>query len=148
MGYALFAQRKLALQGLINSVQLQQTQRSDEQSLLAKDSLDLQADITNLNFLEATELTKLYDKLAAASGNSTEMQQIQRDIEALQQTYKTSVLNIQRKQYPIEMKENAIEMEVKRLDTELTSLQKMLEKIEEAEGSGIDGAVPSFSGIG
>ena len=45
-------------------------------------------------------------------------------------------------------KENLIEMQVKRLDTRITALKKQLEKIEEAEGDGIDKATPKFKGIG
>ena len=45
-------------------------------------------------------------------------------------------------------KENAIEMEVKRLDTQVSSLQKQLEAVEEAESSAIDRATPKFNGVG
>ena len=39
-------------------------------------------------------------------------------------------------------------MEVKRLDTKLTALQKQMDKIQEAEGKAIEGATPSFNGLG
>ena len=42
MGYALFAQRKVQLTGQLNAVSLQQTQRSNEQYLLATNTLSLQ----------------------------------------------------------------------------------------------------------
>ena len=42
MGYALFAQRKVCLTIQLNMVQLQQTQRSNEQYLLATRTLSLQ----------------------------------------------------------------------------------------------------------
>ena len=41
MGYALFAQRKVQLTGQLNLVQLQQTQRSNEQYALATHTLSL-----------------------------------------------------------------------------------------------------------
>ena len=39
-------------------------------------------------------------------------------------------------------------MEVKRLDTQVTTLQKQLEAVEEAEGAAIDRANPKFKGVG
>ena len=50
--------------------------------------------------------------------------------------------------YSITAKENALEMEVKRLDTTLSAMQKQLEKIVEAEKTGIEKAAPSFNGQG
>ena len=144
MGYAIFAQRKLALQGLINSIQLKQTQRSDEQNMLAKKSLSLQNDITNLNYLESSTLAPLYKQLISA-GTDAERTSVQAQIKSIETDFENSVNAIQMQQYPIEQKENTIEMEVKRLDTELTSLQKLLEKIEEAEKDGVDKAMPSFT---
>ena len=50
--------------------------------------------------------------------------------------------------YSITTKENAIEMEVKRLDTTISAMTKQLDKIIEAEKTGIEKAVPSFNGQG
>ena len=147
MGYALFAQRKLVLDGLVNSIQLQQTQRSDEQMRLATNTLTLQSRVSNTQAGQAAELGKLYEQLAAAD-DSTIRQSINNQIESRQRFFEAEIQTINNKIYQTSMKENAIEMEVKRLDTKLTALQKQLEKIEEAEGKGIEGATPKFSGIG
>ena len=63
MGYALFAQRKLMLCGMINSIQMQQMQRSDEQMRLATNTLTLQSQITTLQSKQSSELESEYDKL-------------------------------------------------------------------------------------
>ena len=147
MGYALFAQRKLVLDGLVNSVQLQQTQRSDEQLRLSTNTLSLQSRVSNTQAGQAAELGKLYEQLAATD-DSTVRQSINNQIESRQRYFDTEIQSINNLIYQTSIKENAIEMEVKRLDTKLTALQKQLEKIEEAEGKGIEGATPKFNGIG
>ena len=69
MGYALFAQKKLVLDGLINSVQLQQTQRSDEQMRLATNTLTLQSRVSNIQASQSAELGDLYNQLASAESS-------------------------------------------------------------------------------
>ena len=64
MGYALFAQRKLVLNGQLNSAQLQQTQRSNEQYKLATQSLSLQQQMTSLTASQSYELSLQYEKLS------------------------------------------------------------------------------------
>ena len=64
MGYALFAQRKIVLTAQLNSAQLQQTQRSDEQYKLATDTLSLQQQMTSLTASQSNVLSGLYEKLA------------------------------------------------------------------------------------
>ena len=147
MGYALFAQRKLVLDGMVNSVQLQQTQRSDEQLRLSTNTLTLQSRVSNTQAGQAAELGTLYEQLAAAN-DSNQRQTINNQIQARQEFFQQEIQSINNQIYQTSVKENAIEMEVKRLDTKLTALQKQLEKIEEAEGNGIDGATPQFNGIG
>jgi len=147
MGYALFAQKKLVLDGLVNSVQLQQTQRSDEQMRLSTNTLSLQSRVTNIQASQAAELGDLYNALSSAE-SSTERKNIDNVINAKQQYFEKEVQEINNKIYQASIKENAIEMEVKRLDTKLTALQKQLDKIQEAESKGIEGATPKFNGLG
>ena len=147
MGYALFAQRKLVLDGIINSVQLQQTQRSDEQLRLSTNTLTLQSRVSNTQAGQAAELGRLYEQLSSAE-DSNVRQSINNQIESRQKFFDSEIQSINNQIYQTSIKENAIEMEVKRLDTKLTALQKQLEKIEEAEGKGIEGATPQFNGIG
>ena len=64
MGYALFAQRKLVLTGQINYVSLQQTQRANEQYILATSSLSLQQQLTSIQTNQALQLSKYYEDLA------------------------------------------------------------------------------------
>ena len=64
MGYALFAQRKLVLNGQLNSAQLQQTQRSNEQYKLATQTLSLQQQMTSMTASQSFELSMKYDELA------------------------------------------------------------------------------------
>ena len=68
MSYALFAQRKLVVTGELNCLSLQQTQRSNEQYLLATDTLSLQQQMTSLQASQSTELAELYADLASYSG--------------------------------------------------------------------------------
>ena len=147
MGYALFAQKKLVLSGVVNSVQLQQTQRSDEQMALSTRTLSLQSRVTSIQSSQAAELGALYTELASAT-DSDERASINALIEASQASFDGEIAEINQQIYQTSIKENAIEMEVKRLDTKLTALKKQLEKIEEAEGDGIDKATPQFKGIG
>ena len=147
MGYALFAQRKLVLDGQLNSAQLQQTQRSNEQYALATQTLNLNQQLTSMSASQAGELAGLYEQLADADG-TTKRDRINAQIQQKQQEYEQEVDSINREIYQVSVKENAIEMEVKRLDTMVTTLQKQLEAVEEAEGSAIDRATPKFNGVG
>ena len=147
MGYALFAQRKLVISGLINSVQLQQTQRSDEQMRLATNTISLQADITALQANQSYKLQDLYSELSSAE-DSSERESIQADIKGVQEEFEGEIAQINQKIYMISIKENALEMEVKRLDTRLEALKKQRENIEKAEQDGIDKSTPKFSGLG
>ena len=147
MGYALFAQRKLVLDGQLNSAQLQQTQRSNEQYALATQTLSLNQQLTSMSASQSGELAKLYEQLAEA-GDTTQRDRINAQIQQKQQEYEQEIDSINREIYQVSVKENAIEMEVKRLDTMVTTLQKQLEAVEEAEGSAIDRATPKFNGVG
>ena len=147
MGYSLFAQRKLVLSGLINSVQMQQTQRGDEQLNLSTKTLSLQSQITNIQTSQARELSVLYNDLASADGTDARSS-INNLIESRQAMFDSELTTINNQIYQTSIKENAIEMEVKRLDTKLTALQKILEKTEEAESKGIEKSIPNFNGLG
>ena len=147
MGYALFAQRKLVLDGLVNAVQLQQTQRSDEQMRLATNTLTLQSRVSNTQAAQSHQLSQLYTELSAQT-NSDVRNSINNVIAAEQEKFDEEINKINQEIYNTSIKENALEMEVKRLDTKLQALQKQLEKVEEAEGKGIDRATPKFSGQG
>ena len=147
MGYALFAQRKLVLDGELNNAQLQQTQRSNEQYALATQTLSLQQQLTSMNASQSGELADLYGELAEADGTD-QRNSINALIQQKEQEFEQEVDDINRQIYQVSVKENAIEMEVKRLDTMVTTLQKQLEAVEEAEGSAIDRATPKFNGVG
>lgn len=147
MSYALFAQKKLVLTGVINSVHLQQNQRSDEQMRLATNTLSLQSRVTDMQASQSAELAEKYEELTLAT-DSEERRTINNEIEAKQATFDGEIANINREINLVSIKENAIEMEVKRLDTKLTALKKQLEKIEEAESDGIEKATPKFKGLG
>ena len=171
MGYALFAQRKIQLTGNLNLVTLQQTQRSNEQYLLATQTLSLQQQMTSIQSAQSLELAELYELLA----NSTEegldedfdpdqdefsdfanelidddanREQINAAIQQKEAEFEAELDQMNRQIYLVSVKENAIEMEVKRLDTQVSALQKQLEAVEEAEGSAIDRATPKFKGVG
>lgn len=160
MGYALFAQRKVELTGHVNSVSLQQTQRSNEQYLLATNTLSLQQQMSSMQSSQSLELADLYKQLAnvsptSANGTTKSDEQISQEREAInaniksrQASFDAQLDKLNREIYTVSVKENAVEMEVKRLDTQLSSLQKQLEAIEEAESSGIDKATPKFNGVG
>ena len=147
MGYALFAQRKLFLDGQLNSVQLQQTQRGNEQFALATQHTSLQQQISSLGASESSELAELYAELSDASDTNVR-NSINAQIQEKQEIFKQEQDAINRQIYQVSMKENAIEMEVKRLDTCVTKIQKDLEAIEQAEATGIEGSVPKFNGLG
>ena len=146
MAYALFAQRKLVLTGELNNLQLQQTQRSDEQYNLATQTLNLQQQMTSMNASQSNELAAEYEKLAEAD-DENDRAAINAEIKSMEESFQSELDAINRQIYLVSVKENAIEMEVKRLDTMVTTVQKQLEAVEEAEGSGIDRATPKFNGI-
>ena len=147
MGYALFAQRKLVLTGSLNSVSLQQTQRSNEQYMLATNTLSLQAQLSSMQAAQATELADQYEELAETT-DSAKRESINAMISSMQERFKAELDDINRQIYQVGVKEQAIELEVKRLDTQYSSIEKQLEAVEEAEGEAIDRATPKFSGIG
>ena len=132
---------------MINSIQLQQAQRSDEQLRLATNTLTLQNRISNIQSSQSSELAKLYEDLTKVS-DSTERKKINDMIEARQKYFDAEIEKINNQIYENSIKENAIEMEVKRLDTKLTALQKQLEALKEAEGNGIEKITPKFQGLG
>lgn len=184
MGYALFAQRKVCLTGQLNSVSLQQTQRSNEQYLLATNTLSLQQQLSSMQAAQSLELADLYEVLAHAtaedgidqeyiediktntdSNGKTQYENLTQDakdlidrnanreainaqIREVEAGFEAELDEINREIYLVSVKENAIEMEVKRLDTQVSSLQKQLEAVEEAESSAIDRATPKFNGVG
>ncbi len=147
MAYALFAQRKLELTGQLNCVSLQQTQRSNEQYMLATDTLSLQQQMTSMQSSQAGELAELYESLASANGTA-ERNSINAQISAREEKFKQELDKINREIYQTSVKENTLEMAVKRLDTEVSSLQKQLEAVEQAESGAIDRATPKFQGVG
>ena len=147
MGYALFAQRKRVLDMQLNTTQLMQTQRSNEQYALATQTLGLNQQLSSLQSSQAGELAVLYEELADADGDEARADKND-EIQALQQRHKQEQDNINRQIYEVSVKENAIEMEVKRLDTMVTTLQQQLKAVEEAEGSAIERATPKFAGVG
>lgn len=146
MGYALFAQRKIVLDGELNSVQLQQTQRSNEQYALATKTLSLNQQLTSISAAQSSELADLYAQLS--SSDSDDRESINALINSKQQEFDAELDQINRQIYEVSVKENAIEMEVKRLDTMVTTLQQQLEAVEEAEGQAIERATPKFNGVG
>ncbi len=182
MGYALFAQRKVQLTGQLNSVSLQQTQRSNEQFLLATQTLSLQQKMTSLQTAQATDLADLYallsisksdggfdfDSLSKQKENGESLSEYDRlkkvlsqyglsdnsdrdsvnaKIKEEEQKNQQELDAINREIYLVSIKEQAVEMQVKRLDTQISSLQKQLEAVEDAEGSAIDRATPKFKGV-
>ncbi len=147
MGYALFAQRKLVLDGELNCLELQQTQRSNEQYNLATQTLNLQQQLTSMSASQSSELADLYEQLSSAE-DTAERDSINDQINAKQEEYEQEQDQINNQIYEVSVKENAIEMEVKRLDTQVTAIQSQLEAVEEAEADGIDRATPNYSGLG
>lgn len=147
MGYALFAQRKLVLDTQLNSLQLQQTQRSNTQYKLATDSLGLQQELSSYQASQSAELAPLYDKMASSTSDK-ERQKYEDEINKKQSQFDRQLEAINKKIYLVGVKENAIEMEVKHLDTQVTAVQKQLEAVEQAESAAIDRATPKFKGLG
>lgn len=147
MGYALFAQKKLVLDGQLNMLQTQQAQRTDEQFVLATRTTSLQQQLTSINAAQSGELAELYG-LLSSSTTSQSRDSINAEIKEMELAFEKEVDEINRKIYQVSIKENAIEMEVKRLDTMVTAIEKQLEAVEEAEGGGIDRATPKFNGVG
>ena len=147
MSYALFAQRKLVLTGQLNCVSLQQTQRSNEQYMLATETLSLQQQLSSMQASQSTELAELYENLASASGTD-ERAAWNASISAKEEEFNAELDVINREIYQTSVKENTIEMVVKRLDTQVTALEKELESVEEAESDAIDRATPKFNGVG
>ena len=147
MGYALFAQRKLVLDSQLNSAQLQQTQRSNEQYQLATQTLSLQQQLTSLQASQSGELAKKYEDLAHAE-NASDRDSINAEIKQKELEFQKEIDTINRDIYKVSVKENALELEVKRLDTMVTALQEQLKAVEEAEGEAIKRATPKFKGVG
>ena len=147
MGYALFAQRKVELTGHMNIVSLQQTQRSNEQYLIATQTLTLNQQLTNMTAAQSSQLATLFSQLASAE-NSTDRERINNLINARQNEFEKENQAINDNIYLTAVKEQAIELEVKRLDTQITSLEKQLKAVEEAESDAIDRATPKFKGVG
>ncbi len=147
MGYALFAQRKVVLDGQLNNLQLQQTQRTNEQNALATQSSGLQQQMSSMQASQSTQLAAAY---SALSGSTTAdaRSSISAQISALEAAFEFELDAINRQVYQVSIKENTIEMAVKRLDTEVTEVEKQMEAVEEAEGDGIEKATPKFNGIG
>ena len=145
-GYALFAHKKLVLSGMINSVQLQQTQRSDEQMRLSTNTLTLKSRLSNIQASQTNELAKLYEQLSSSS-NAYERAEIENKIKEKEEYFKNETDKINQEISLTSIKENAIEMEVKRLDTKLTALKKQLEVIEKARSEDIENAIPKFNGL-
>ena len=86
MGYALFAQRKRVLDMQLNTVQLMQTQRSNEQYALATQTLGLNQQLSSLQSSQAGELAVLYEELADADGDEARADK-NAEIQALQRGY-------------------------------------------------------------
>ncbi len=147
MGYALFAQRKRVLDAQLNSVELQQTQRSNEQYKLATSELGLNQQMSSLTAAQSGELSALYEDLAQTT-DSNRRAQINAEIQAKNEAFEQEIDDINRDIYEVSIKETAIEMEVKRLDTMVTTLQDQLKAVEDAEGQAIDRATPKFKGVG
>lgn len=147
MGYALFAQRKRVLDMQLNTVQLMQTQRSNEQYALATQTLGLNQQLSSLQAAQAGDLAELYEALSNADTEQAR-NEVNAQINAMEQEHQREQDDINRKIYQVSVKENAIEMEVKRLDTMVTTLQQQLKAVEEAEGSAIERATPKFAGVG
>ncbi len=147
MGYALFAERKIVLDGELNCLELQQTQRSNEQYNLATQTLSLQQQLTSMSSSQSGELADLYEQLSSADGTD-ERDSINAEINAKEAEYEQELDAINNEIYEVSVKENAIEMEVKQLDTEVTAVQSQLEAVEEAEADGIDRATPNYRGLG
>ena len=146
MGYALFAQRKILLDYRLNTYQLMQTMKQNEQYRLATQKLGLGQQETSMKAGQALEMADLYDKLAAATEDE-ERDKINAEIQALTNRQQAELAAIENEIYKIAVQEQGVEMEVKRLDTQVTATQKDLEAVEEAEGQAIDRATPKYKGL-
>ncbi len=146
MGYALFSQRKQVLDAELMCAQLQQTQRSNEQFCLATEQAGLKQQLSSLSASQAGELATLYEALSNTT-DSDDRVSINDLIKKQELLFKQGTDDINRACYEVSIKENAIEMEVKRLDTVVTTLKDQLEAVQQAEGQGIQQAVPKFGGI-
>lgn len=147
MGYALFSQRKLLLTSQLQSYQLQQTQRSNEQFSIATQTASLKQKLASLGAAQAGELADLYEILADTTGTD-ERNSVNSLIKAKEEYFKQETDAINRELYQVSQKEAALELEVKNLDTKVTKIQKELETLEQAEKDGIDRSIPKFSGLG
>ncbi len=147
MAYALFADRKLVLDGELNNAQLLQTQRGNDQYKLATQTLSLQQQLTSMDASQAGELADLYEQLSTATGTD-DRGEINAQIQSKEKDYQQEIDSINRDIYNVSIKENAVEMEVKRLDTMVTALSRQLQAVEQAEGQGVQNAVPKFGGVG
>ena len=147
MGYALFAQRKIALDGQLNFAQLEQTMASNAQYMLATRTTSLQQQLASQQAAQSLELSGYYEDLAAATDTDTR-NTINAEIQRVQLGFDAQNDQINREIYKVSVAETAIEMTVKRLDTQVTALQKQLEAVEQAEGQAIDRATPKFAGLG
>lgn len=146
MGYALFANNKLVLNSELNTVQLMQTQRSDEQFALATQTMSLQRQLSARQSSQAGELSDLYDDLVNAPDERSR-QIIEWRIAQLELKHQRQLEAINNQIYAVGVKENAIELEVKALDTQVSVLQQKLEAVQQAEGKGIQNATPKFGGL-
>ena len=103
MGYALFAQRKLVLDGQLNNCQLQQTQRSNEQYALATQTLSLQQQLTSMNSSQSGELADLYAQLANTTDSATR-DSINAQIKQKELDYEKEIDAINRQIYNVSVK--------------------------------------------
>ena len=103
MAYALFADRKLVLDGELNNAQLQQTQRSNEQYALATQTLNLQQQLTSMNSSQSGELSDMYQRLSETD-DSDERTSINDEINAKKAEYEQEVDDINRSIYNVSVK--------------------------------------------
>ncbi len=147
MSYALFSQKKLALDCQLNAAQAEQVQAANAQMALATKSTGLNRELAAAQEGQSLELAQLYNELSKTV-DSDERKAINDDIAALQNGFDTQLSGINNEIYKTSVSENAIEMTVKRLDTSVTAIQKQLDAIEQAEGQAIDRATPKLKGLG
>lgn len=124
MGYALFAQRKVQLTGQLNSVSLQQTQRSNEQYLLATQTLSLQQQMSSLQSSQAYELSVKYEELANvgnytdANGKTDSLYTRNEDGTYTNNKTKESGISSDEMHDAIEEERNKINAEIKKIEQE------------------------------
>lgn len=145
MAYAIFSMAKLVDTSKINSINVQQTQRSNEQFALANDTTELKQQLSSLQVAQSSELADLYSDLANAT-NETQREQINYEIKAKELEFEAEEDEINRQITQASTKENALELEIKALETEVSVLNKQLEAVQSAESSGMDRATPKYSG--